>query len=158
MYQQKDYDENRQQLRARSLALGIPMAALFVLAVVAFVLRWPQIITMVLCFCVCAIGIFGYTMLISPVRAYGEHIDHALHGRTRQVTGVFVSMEEKPVSRDHLEFFPFTINVGEHGRTEDDRLFYMDANLPRPDWQEGDMLTITSYDNRVTDWQRDGKK
>ena len=30
MYQQNDYDENRQQLRARSLTVGLPMAALLI--------------------------------------------------------------------------------------------------------------------------------
>ena len=94
MYQQNDYDENRQQLRARSLTVGLPMAALLALAVVSFLLRWPQGVTMALCFLFCAVGIFGYTMLISPVRAYGRHIAHALTGRTRQTSGVFVSMDE----------------------------------------------------------------
>ena len=156
MYQQNDYDENRQQLRARSLTVGLPMAALLALAVVSFLLRWPQGVTMALCFLVCAVGIFGYTMLISPVRAYGRHIAHALTGRTRQTSGVFVSMDEASVTRENVDFYPVTLNVGDQGREEDDRLFYLDANLPRPDWQAGETLTLTFYDNRVTAWRRGG--
>ena len=34
------------------------------------------------------------------------------------------------------------------------RLFYYDANLPRPEWRPGDHLKITSYDNRVTKWEK----
>lgn len=154
MYQQKDYDENRRQLHDRSLAVGLPMAALLALSVVSFLVRWPEGVTMALCFLTCALGIFGYTMLISPVRAYGQHIAHALTGRTRQTRGVFVGMEEGSVSRENVDFYPITLNVGDQGREEDDRLFYLDANLPRPNWQAGETLLITSYDNRVTDWQR----
>ena len=77
MYQQNDYDENRQQLRARSLTVGLPMAALLALAVVSFLLRWPQGVTMALCFLFCAVGIFGYTMLISPVRLWAAHCARA---------------------------------------------------------------------------------
>ena len=114
MYQQNDYDENRQQLRARSLTVGLPMAALLALAVVSFLLRWPQGVTMAL----------------------------------------FVSMDEASVTRENVDFYPVTLNVGDQGREEDDRLFYMDANLPRPDWQAGETLTLTFYDNRVTAWRR----
>ena len=152
MYQQNDYDENRQQLRARSLTVGLPMAALLALAVVSFLLRWPQGVTMALCFLFCAVGIFGYTMLISPVRAYGRHIAHALTGRTRQTSGVFVSMDEASVTRENVDFYPVTLNVGDQGREEDDRLFYMDANLPRPDWQAGETLTLVlSADTELTE-------
>ena len=55
-----------------------------------------------------------------------------------------------------MDFYPVTLNVGDQGREEDDRLFYMDANLPRPDWQAGETLTLTFYDNRVTAWRRGG--
>ena len=154
MYQQNDYDENRGQLRARSLAIGLPMAALLALAVVAFLLRWPQGVTMVLCFLVCAVGIFGYTMLISPVRAYGQHIAHALTGRTRQTSGVFVSMDADSVTRENVEFYPVTLNVGEQGHEEDDRLFYYDANLPRPDWKRGEQITVTAHDKALGAWTR----
>ena len=44
--------------------------------------------------------------------------------------------------------------VGDMENPEDDRLFYYDANLPRPGWQKGEGLTLTSYDNRVVAWER----
>lgn len=157
MYQQTDYEQIRQQQRTRSCAVIACAGALAAATHVSFFVRWPQGITMVLSFLCCAAAIFGYTMFVSPVRAYALHIAHALEGRTRQTSGVFVSMEQESVGRDKIDFYPVTLNVGSEGREEDDRLFYMDANLPRPDWQVGEKLVLTSYDNRITHWQRENE-
>ena len=46
------------------------------------------------------------------------------------------------------------INVGVMEDEKDDRLFYYDANLPRPDWQAGETLTITAHDKSVGAWER----
>ena len=58
-------------------------------------------------------------MLISPLLAYGKHVDHALNGRTRDTEGLFVSMEEECVGRDGVEFYPMTINVGDKNAEKD---------------------------------------
>lgn len=154
MYQPEDYQENRHQLRARLLGVGILAAALLVMTGVSFGLRWPEWATTLMSCALCVLLIFGYSMLISPVIAYGRHVNHALNGRTRKLTGTFQHMETAAVGREGVMFYPFVVNVGNPREPEDDRLFYMDANLPRPDWQEGEMLEITSYDNRVTAWAR----
>ena len=153
MYTNESYQQNRDQLRTRLLACGLPVLALIILMIVSFCLRWPEALTVA--FSIIAFGgaILLYGMLISPVIAYGKHVHHALNGRTRSLQGVFVNMEEAPVGRDGVQFYPFVINVGDKGEEEDDRLFYMDANLPRPQWQVGEKLEITSYDNRVTAWK-----
>ncbi len=154
MYQEKDYLENRAQLRVRLTAVLVPVICLFVLMLVSFFLRWPQAITMARCSVTVGGFICAYCLFIAPVIAYGRHIDHALHGRTRQTEGVFLSMEEESVARDGVDFFAMTANVGQVGNAEDDRLFYFDANLPRPDFREGERLRLTSYDNRVTNWEK----
>lgn len=154
MYTQKSYQENRQQLKTRLLAIGLPVTALFVLMLVSFFVRWPEALTVALCILAFGAAIFCYSLFISPLRAYGKHIDHALNGRTRQITGAFLEMEEGTVWRDGVQFYPFTISVGDKKEEENHRLFYMDANFPRPDWHEDDVLTITSYDNRVTAWEK----
>lgn len=154
MYTQKSYQENRQQLKTRLLATGLPVTALFVLMLVSFFVRWPEALTVVLSVLAFGVAIFCYSMFISPLRAYGKHIDHALNGRTREITGSFLEMEETSVWRDGVQFYPFTISVGDKKEEENHRLFYMDANFPRPDWKEDDMLHITSYDNRVTAWEK----
>ena len=47
-----------------------------------------------------------------------------------------------------------TVNVGNMESEEDDRLFYYDANLPRPDWRRGEMLTVTAHDKAMGAWTR----
>ena len=154
MYQATDYQENRSQLRARLIGVIVPAVALLVLFFAAFILRWHEAVASASLCLMCAVLIFGVSMLIAPVSAYGKHIEHALNGRTRKLQGTFQSMEDKAVGRDGVMFYPFVVNVGNPEEPEDDRLFYMDANLPRPDWKTGEMLEITSYDNRVTAWER----
>ena len=85
-------------------------------------------------------------------------MDYALNGRSRETQGVFVGMEDKPVTREGLLLYPLTINVGEAIRDDGNRLFYYDAHLPLPDWKEGDCLCLTSYDNRITAWKWEKKE
>lgn len=154
MYTEKSYQDNRAQLRDRLIAFCIPALLLFVLMIVSFALRWAEAVTVILSIAAFSLAIFCYAMFISPVRAYGKHIDHALNGRTRQLTGIFLHMEEETVTRDGVAFYPFMISVGDKNEEVNHRLFYMDANLPRPDWKEDDEIIITSYDNRVTKWEK----
>jgi len=152
MYANENYQQNRDQLRSRLISCCLPLLALFILMLVSFFLRWPEALTTLLSILTFSAAILLYGMYISPVIAYGKHIHHALNGHTRKLQGVFVSMEEEAVTRDGVSYYPFIINVGDKGEEEDDRLFYMDANMPRPAWKEGEKLEITSYDNRVTAW------
>lgn len=156
MYDAASYQENRRQLRDRLLWLGLPAALMLAATLTSFFARWPEAVTTALCILLCAYCVFSYSLLLSPVIAYGRHVSHALKGRTRQTTGVFMGMEEGAVSREGVLFYPLTINVGGKDKDEDDRLFYFDANLPRPDWQAGERLTLTSYDKMVTAWERAG--
>ena len=153
MYTNESYQQNRAQLRNRFIACGLPVLALFSLMLVSFVVRWAEALTVILSILTFGAGILLYGMFISPVIAYGKHLHHALNGRTRKLQGKFVMMEEEAVGRDGVMFYPFTVNVGDKGLEEDDRLFYMDANLPHPEWKEGDKLEITSFDNRVVAWE-----
>ena len=120
---------------------------------VSFFVRWPEAVTVILTIAAFGSAVFIYGMLISPLLAYKKHIDHALNGRTRQNTGTFLHMEEESVWRDGVQFYPFMISVGDKKEEGNHRLFYMDANFPRPQWKEDDLITLTSYDNRVTAWE-----
>jgi len=154
VYTVQDLEENRAQLRQRMIRTFVPAGLLLALTLVSFFLRWPQVITILLCIALCALLIFCYGMFIAPVRAYGKHIDHALNGRTRDAEGEFRGFDPETVLRDGINFIPLTINVGDTPKVGGDRLFYWDANLPQPDWREGERLVLTSYDNRVTAWRR----
>ena len=86
--------------------------------------------------------------------AYGRHLDEVLHGRVRTLTGAFKEMDEGTVVREGVTYHPMLLSVGDMDSPEDDRLFYFDANLPRPDWQRGEKLTIVSHDKAVGRWER----
>ena len=121
--------------------------------IVSFVLRirWLTIVLSVLLGAFC---IFSYGMLLSPVIAYRRHLDEVLHGKVRSTTGVFKEMENQPVMRDGVRYYPMMISVGDMENPEDDRLFYYDANLPRPDWKMGETLTVTAHDKSLGAWVR----
>lgn len=155
MYDLTDYAENKRQLRTRLFALGAPAAALLAATIVSFCLRWPQAVTMALCILLFSLCVFGHGMLLRPILAYGKHLRHALDGRTRTTCGAYMGMEQSAVSREGVMVFPMTLNVGEKDKDEDDRLFYFDANLPRPVWAQGERLRVTSYDKMVTAWERE---
>ena len=153
MYTEQDYTDISNQLKSRWAALGVPALMLLAAVIASFVFRikWLTIgLSLVLgVFC-----IFSYGMLLSPVIAYRRHLDEVLHGRVRSTTGAFKEMEAQPVMRDGVKYYPVMISVGDMENPEDDRLFYYDANLPRPDWKPGDMLTVTAHDKSMGAWAR----
>lgn len=154
MYRQQDYADVCAQLKKRRLCVYSVSALIFAAAILSFALRWLQTVTAIIAIISLFVLIFCQSLVISPVSAYRKHLDHALHGKTHDTQGTFVSMEEEAVQREGLSLYPMTINVGAGIRDDGDRLFYYDANLPRPDWQAGETLLLTSYDNRVTAWTR----
>ena len=154
VYRQEDYADICAQLRRRRMAVYTAAALLLILSVVSFALRWPQGCTAALTAASVCLLVFCYLMLIAPVRAYRNHIDHALRGRTHDTQGQFMEMEADAVLRDGLRLYPLHVNVGAGLRDDGSRLFYYDANLPRPDWRAGDTLLITAYDNLVVKWTR----
>ncbi len=154
MYSQKDYDDISAQRRGRLLALCLPFALLAGLTLLSFLIRWPQGVTVALTIAAGALFIAGWSFFISPLNAYRKHIFHALNGHTSKTRGVFVGMDDERVEREGLIFWPLTLNAGAGIRDDGDRLFYYDAYLERPDFQPGEELELTSYDNRVIAWSR----
>ncbi|MBR0407643.1 MAG: hypothetical protein IJI53_06375 [Clostridia bacterium] len=153
MYTEQDYSDICAQIKQRRLALAIPMAMLLAGVIVSFVFRIKWLTT-ALSLLLGAALVFCQGMLISPLTAYRRHLDEVLHGRTRTTTGAFKEMEEVAVMRDGVKYYPMMLSVGNMDDPEDDRLFYYDANLPRPDWKNGDMLTVTAHDKSLGAWVR----
>ena len=152
MYTEQDYSSISAQLKKRVLAASIPAVFLLGGVVWSFIVRIKWL-TMLLTAFTGAYCVFMHGMLIAPVTAYRRHIANALTGRTRKTTGIFKEMEATAVQREGVQYFPMLITVGDPADPEDDRLFYYDANLPRPDWTSGQKLTITSHDKFVADWE-----
>lgn len=153
MYKEQDYQDICAQYRARLLWLWAPVGILAALAIVSFILR-IRYLTMGLTVLAGVYAIFCWGMFVAPVRAYRRHLNEVLHGRVRTAAGTFKEMEETAVWRDGVRYYPLLISVGNPDNEEDDRLFYYDANLPRPDWQPGDALTVTAHDKALGAWQR----
>ena len=153
MYTEQDYADICSQLKRRWIALGIPSALLLGAVIVSFIFRikWLTIALSILLGAGC---IFCFGMLLSPVIAYKKHLDEVLHGKVRSTTGAFKEMEAQIVMRDGVQYDPMMISVGDMEDPEDDRLFYYDANLPRPDWKTGEMLTVTAHDKALGAWAR----
>lgn len=153
MYTESSLKDINQQFSRRLAAFAIPAAVLVAAIVVSLVYR-HELATELLFIALGALAIFAWGMFLSPVHAYRKHIKSLLRGRNRTNTGAFKGFETQTVDKDGVHFVPFMINVGETGDERDDRLFYFDANLPLPDWQAGEMITITSQDRAVVTWER----
>ena len=157
MYTEQDAFDIRRQLARRWAAVALPGLALLAGIAFSFALRarWVTVgLTALLIFGL----IFSYDMLIRPVADYARHLDQALHGRTRQTTGIVKRVEEKTVLREGVAYRSVLLNVGEKDAAEDDRLFYYDANLPPPPWQIGETITVTAHDKALCAWSRARKE
>ena len=153
MYTEQDYQDICAQVNKRWAALLIPSVLALAGIIVSFVFR-QKIVTIMLTALLGAGFIFCYGLFLAPVIAYRRHLDEVLHGKVRQTTGAFKEMEQESVLREGVRYYPMMINVGRMDDPEDDRLFYYDANLPRPDWQAGDMLTVTAHDKALGAWKK----
>ena len=153
MYTEQDFADIREQLRKRLIMVAIPAVVLLAGVIVSFIFRLKYL-TMALSVLLGAGLIFSFHMLIYPVYAYKRHLNNVLHGRVRTLIGAFKEMDEGDVIREGVHYYPMLVNVGDMKSPEDDRLFYFDANLPRPDWKVGEVLTVISHDKAVGAWKR----
>ena len=155
MYQTSDWEENRHQLKRRLLALLIPMIPLLAGIVVSLLpnirLQW---LTIMLTILGGVMAIFCYGMFISPVVSYGRHLKNVLEGRKRETTGRLTEFAGQSCFREGVEYYPMTINIGDKGEEEDDRLFYYDVHKGMPPFKPGDMITVVSHDKAVADIRR----
>lgn len=153
VYTEQDFQDVKRQKNKRLLLFFIPAVLLAAGVIMSFILR-IKLLTMGLTIVLGAYCIFTFELYLAPVIAYGKHIDNALHGRTRSLTGAFKEIDQTSVVRDGVKYFPMLLSVGDMDDPEDDRLYYYDCNLPIPDWQAGEMLTVTAHDKALTAWTR----
>ncbi|MGI6215614.1 MAG: hypothetical protein ACOYIT_07045 [Christensenellales bacterium] len=153
MYTQENLSDIESQLKRRLMACALPAAALLALFIYSLVIRveWlSYFLSMLLCFYI----IFAWGIFISPVRSYKKFIYNMLYLKNRNTQGHFKGFIDVPTKREGVLFTPFFINIGNMENEEDDRLFYYDSNLPLPDWQPGDKLSITSHDKSTVAWEK----
>lgn len=153
MYSEEDLISIGAQLRKRLLAWLAPLLLLLALLVYSLAIR-HEVFTIAVFAMICWLAIFAWGVSLSPVRAYQRYLRDLLSGRQREMTGVFKGFDRDSVLRDRVRYQPLMLNVGDVEDPKDDRLLYWDANLPLPDWREGERLWISSFDKGVTDWKR----
>ena len=141
------------QLKRRWLGLLLPELALLALLIYSLVVR-NKALTVICSILMGCLAVGMITLSINPVRRYVLFLQEASQGRQRALEGRFKGFEQHLVLRDGVRFAPFTVNVGRPDEEMDDRLLYWDANLPRPAWQPGDGLWISSFDKSVMAWRK----
>ncbi len=152
MYKEKDINDLTAQVRKRTALWLIPEALL--LAGVAVSLKYRiEWLTSLLFALLCALVLFSLTLSILPVVHYKAFLRSALRGRTSRSVAVFQSMEREPVVREGVRFYPLTMRVDSAKEELDERQFYWDANLPRPDWREGDKIALRSHERQIVQWE-----
>lgn len=153
MYSPQDVKDIQAIIIRRLALFSLPAAALGALVVLSFIRRieWLTILLFVfMCFC----ALFVWGMAISPLQKYKKYLLSALNGMNRGTEGVFQLWENETAEREGVLFIPLYLNIGDPAKEEDDRLFYWDKNLPRPDWQKGDRLRLVSQDKAVLSWEK----
>lgn len=153
MYSSQNVKDITSQLQKRIFLLAIPLVLLLA-GVVASILHRVQWLTILLFILCCFVLIFCWGLFLSPLQKYRKFLQSAVHGQNRTMEGYFKRFVDEKSERDGVYFVPLFINISNSDEEEDDRLFYFDANLPLPDWNVGEKLSITSQDKAVISWQR----
>ena len=153
MYAEQDLEKARKKVSEMRLLMLIPAVLLLGGIVWSFVARvkWLTILLSALAGCWL---VFVEQNLLAPRRAYARHLDSALHHADKTTEGVYLRTEQTPVERNDVMYYAFYLNVGEKEDPEDDRLLYLDALRPLPDWQHGDRIRVRSYDKFVAGYER----
>ena len=156
MYCETDLQSIQMRIKKRRILILVPVLVLLILFVFIFVqhlnrndsLLWLANVAALL---IAAILIFCNGMFMAPLRAYRRFLKDALHGRTRELKGVFKSLDSTPCMRDNVAFYSLIISEGDLSNEEDERLFYFDVLKPFPNLAVGDAVTVVSTDKRVAD-------
>lgn len=153
MYSQSDIDAIQGQMKKRLALWLIPELLLLIAIIYSYTVRleWLSALLTAL---LAIILVFSLTLSILPVKRYRDFLRNAVHGRNREETLVFDSIQPETVSREGVHFYPVTMRADTIKEELDERQFYYDANLPLPDWKQGESITVRSHEKMVTGWQR----
>ncbi|MDL2206025.1 hypothetical protein LJC33_03805 [Eubacteriales bacterium OttesenSCG-928-N13] len=83
-----------------------------------------------------------------PYARYARYLSDINTGLSHETEARFVSMSEQPRLNNGVMYYDFIVSVG--SEPEDERLFYFDADKPKPSIPEGENLSITSFGNYIT--------
>ena len=153
MYTEKDILDLSEQLKQRVLVWLMPEALLLAAVIFSFIRRIEWLSSLLFAL-LCAVILFSLNLTILPVSRYRAFLRNALNGRTTRSVAVFVSFAEEPVKREGVRFYPLIMRVDSVKEEMDERQFYWDANLPKPEWKAGDRITSRSYERQIIAWEK----
>ena len=147
-YTDADLQAIQAQQKKRWLLLGSIILVFLAGMIVSFIFRIEWITTG--CTIVAgALLIGGWDLLIKSLHCYEVHLRNVLKGRTRTVELPFNAMDEDISVVEGVRYYAMTVNDIDGKGKPYERLFYYDAEKPRPDFQTGDMLRIVFHDKEI---------
>ncbi len=152
MYTQEHVIALSQQKKKRMLLSGSALIVPLGLLIYSLFIRleWLTIASSIVFF---GLLVLFWDLYVGPVARYLRFVQNAATGRGIATTGRFKRWTEGISQRKGVSYRSFLINVGDMAEEEDDRLYYFDANIPAPDWKEGDSLTVVTSDRNVVEYQ-----
>ncbi|MBQ4580536.1 MAG: hypothetical protein IJA83_07720 [Clostridia bacterium] len=148
IYTEADYTAISAQHKKRWLALAIPCVLLLAVLIYSLCVRieWLTSVSTIL---IGVILIAGYDFAIKPIFCYQRHLNHCLHGRTRDCELPFIRLSENIDVVDGVRFRQLLCADVDGKNRPYERLFYFDAEKEFPAVKEGDMLHIDHYELAV---------
>ncbi|WP_102410329.1 hypothetical protein [Beduinella massiliensis] len=148
LYGQEDFASNQRQLRREWVRLAILSLPLLLLLIFSLVRRM-EMATILVTIVWGALAIFLGSLKLGPVYAYRRYLREVTSGLSRETQGVVVSYAEDLTFKEGVQFHVLTVNVGQTGDEEDDRIFYFDHYKPQPGLTPGERVNVTSHSNFV---------
>jgi len=108
--------------------------------------RWIAVASCILFSCLT----YSYISLkVNPFFRYRKFMNDMRAGRSRELTGWFVSCESEPRRADGILIHDVIVRVGD--AEEDERLFFWDDDKQPPTVWEGARVHIRSFGNFITE-------
>ncbi len=150
MYTEENWNDLNRQFRNRVAAWLAP--ELLLLAGIVLSWQWRnEWVTGALTSALAAVAVFSLQMHILPVRRYRAFVWHAVYGRTTQSEAAFVSLGIQPEQREGVRVYPVTMRADGAKEELNEREYFWDANLPLPEWKEGEKIAMRSWE-RIIVW------
>lgn len=148
MYSEKDLDALHAQLKRRRGIL-FALLALFLAGIVVSLIIRIEALTIGLTIAAGMLAIAVYDLALRPIKCYITHVDNMLHGRTREIDGIFRSLNNEVSLVDGVSYHALTLEVPDDKGTPTERLFYFDRQKDFPAYQPGDALHVVYHDREI---------
>ncbi len=148
MYSETDLDALHTQLKRRKKIL-FALLALFLAGIVCSLVFRIEALTAGLTIAGGILAIAVYDLALRPIKCYITHVDNMLHGRTREIDGIFRSLSDEVSLVDGVSYHAMTLEVPDDKGNPTERLFYFDVQKPFPAYQSGEILHVVYHDREV---------